>query len=158
MREAYDRYSNVSILIHWTVAALVVVNLVIAITLGWVPLVATSCKDAGFFDDGQQRTNGSGSGRTGGAKDPQSGNATPVQAGSSDIGAAGGHQLPVGARLDDPAAGYYAAGLAQPDLRKRNGILRSLACLQSRTRHPLTRTANRTDAIPTEYRRDTDVV
>lgn len=32
MREAYDRYSNVSILIHWTVAALVVVNLVIAIT------------------------------------------------------------------------------------------------------------------------------
>ena len=33
MREAYDRYSNVSILIHWTVAALVVVNLVIAITM-----------------------------------------------------------------------------------------------------------------------------
>lgn len=33
MREAYDRYSNTSILIHWTVAALVVVNLVIAITM-----------------------------------------------------------------------------------------------------------------------------
>lgn len=33
MREAYDRYSNVSILIHWTVAVLVVANLVIAITM-----------------------------------------------------------------------------------------------------------------------------
>jgi cytochrome b561 len=33
MREAYDRYSNVSIAIHWTVAVLVVTNIVIAITM-----------------------------------------------------------------------------------------------------------------------------
>lgn len=33
MREAYDRYSNVSILIHWTVAVLVVANLIIAIAM-----------------------------------------------------------------------------------------------------------------------------
>lgn len=33
MREAYDRYSNVSILIHWTVAVLVVANLVIALAM-----------------------------------------------------------------------------------------------------------------------------
>ena len=33
MREAYDRYSNVSILIHWTVVVLVVANIVIAIAM-----------------------------------------------------------------------------------------------------------------------------
>lgn len=33
MREAYDRYSNVSIAIHWAVAALVVANVVIAIAM-----------------------------------------------------------------------------------------------------------------------------
>ncbi|MCW4462619.1 cytochrome b [Sphingomonas sp. BT-65] len=33
MREAYDRYSNVSILIHWTVAVLVIANIVIAVTM-----------------------------------------------------------------------------------------------------------------------------
>ena len=33
MREAYDRYSNVSILLHWTIAILVVANLIIAIMM-----------------------------------------------------------------------------------------------------------------------------
>lgn len=33
MREAYDRYSNVSILIHWTVVVLVVANIVIAVAM-----------------------------------------------------------------------------------------------------------------------------
>lgn len=33
MREAYDRYSNVSILLHWLIAGLVVANIVIAFAM-----------------------------------------------------------------------------------------------------------------------------
>ena len=46
MREAYDRYSNISILLHWLIAGLLVTNVIVAIAMHSDP-ATFSCRCTG---------------------------------------------------------------------------------------------------------------